>query len=172
MNNGMKILVVLLVGGVLAGCQSVTDFYGKGPLNVTSRIQAGFEKYKSGPGPEYFAVAQDGSSYGWSYCVGGIDNCRGGGLPGSIAINACERNSNGVPCRIYARSRRVVWDTSVLAPEGSASPLAGKSVDVICGYAVDYSGDQPAWVSEGELVAYAQEAKNRKISLEECDAMN
>lgn len=105
--------LVLLGGLLLAGCKTTSDYYGKGPVNLSSRLTAGFEKYKSGGGPEFFAVSQDGRTYGWSYCSGGIGNCRGGGIPGFMAVNACERGSKGVPCKIFARGKQVVWDGPV-----------------------------------------------------------
>lgn len=172
MGSGTKIIAALIVSMVLVGCKSVTDLYGEGPITMTPRINAAFEKYKLGPGPEYFAVSQDGRTYGWSYCVAGIDSCRGGGLPGMIAIKACERGSNGVPCKIYARSNWVVWKGPVKGGAGTNSALGYKSDDVVCGYAVDYSGDQPKWTAVNDHKKYVKEAKLRNFTLEQCDAMN
>ena len=169
MKNGRKILITMLVGLVLVGCKTASDSFGQGPINISSNIVASFEKYKSGPGPSYFAISEDGRRAGWSYCTAGPDGCMGGGLPFSIAINACQRNSD-IPCKIYARGTKVVWNGPI-SGAGTAKD-GGKSNDVVCGYAVDYSTDAPKWTENPELQKYVKTAKSRGFSIEKCDELN
>lgn len=46
MGNGMKIFIALMMGLVLVGCKSAVEFYGEGPINLSSFVTTGFEKYK------------------------------------------------------------------------------------------------------------------------------
>ncbi len=95
--------------------------WGKGELKLTAETMevvmmymygAGNTKY-SGAGkrthnPEVMAVSADGTSYQYLYCpVEYHDGC----VPPNTGqvIKACEKYSNGSPCYIFAKKRRIVW---------------------------------------------------------------
>ena len=74
---------------------------------------AGNKKYsgaaKRKNDPMTMAISEDGSSYMYYYCpVEYQDNCVETGIARS-AIKACEKYSNGSPCFIFAKKRRIVW---------------------------------------------------------------
>ena len=77
---------------------------------MTPFLQQGFEKYKKGGGPEVFAIAENGSSYGYTYCVSGIGGCQVG-VYFATAINSCEERSTA-SCKIHAVCITVVWNGS------------------------------------------------------------
>ena len=95
--------------------------WGKGPLKLSKETMevvlmymygAGNTKY-SGAGkrthnPTIMAVSEDGTSYMYSYCpVEYHDGC----VPPNVGriIKACEKYSNGSPCFIFAKKRRITW---------------------------------------------------------------
>ncbi len=171
MTKTFKILMIVLVGSVVAGCQTAQDRFGKGPLTITKSVQNGFEKYKGVPGGSYFAISLDGRRYGYSYCAAGPDACHSS--PGSLAVNVCQRGSSS-PCKVYARGHFVVWDGAVTVGVPSASQGASpsaKSDDVVCGYAVDYSGDEAKWHTSAEFAGFVEEAQRRGFTVEKCDAI-
>ena len=74
---------------------------------------AGNKKYsgaaKRKNDPMTMAISEDGSGYMYYYCpVEYQDNCVETGIARS-AIKACEEYSNGSPCFIFAKKRRIVW---------------------------------------------------------------
>lgn len=80
-----------------------------------------------------------------------------------------------MPCKIYAKGKKVVWK----GPVGTGNPSANssrfpasKSQEVVCAYAVDYSSDTIKWSENEDLLQYVEEAKRRGFSLEKCDEMN
>ncbi len=94
---------------------------GSGGLKLTQETMevvmmymygAGNTKY-SGAGkrthnPTIMAVSEDGTSYMYSYCpIEYHDGC----LPPNVGsiIKACEKYSNGSPCFIFAKKRRITW---------------------------------------------------------------
>ncbi len=110
MNKFCKLLAVLVMPLFLAACPTNQDYFGTGPLEITPRINAAFERYKkAGMDALYMAVSEDGQHIGYSYCPAG--QC-GGGSSLMLAISACERRSGSKECRIYAQGHQVVWDRS------------------------------------------------------------
>lgn len=99
-----RLLFVLALAAVVAGCKTT---HGTGPITLSPQIQAGLDRYmNSSDNVGYFAVAIDGrSSYNYVYCPD--QRCLG--MDTSRAIRACEKYSNGVPCRIYAYRKEIVW---------------------------------------------------------------
>ena len=73
---------------------------------------AGNKKYsgnaKRTHNPTVLAISEDGTSYMYSYCpVEYHDGCL---PPNSYRImKMCEKYSNGSPCFIFAKKRRIVW---------------------------------------------------------------
>lgn len=109
MKINFKILAILILPFFLAACPTNQDYFGTGPISLDASNLVGFENYKrAGINAGYFAVTEDGTWYGYSYCPAG--QCSGNTL--MLAINSCENNSKGRECRIYAEGRTVVWDSS------------------------------------------------------------
>lgn len=117
MHRALAVSAVLLA---LGGCVANKD-WGSGPLTMSPRTKANFDKYLDLMGPLYFAVSVDGQHSGWNYCQGGI-NC-GVGSPYN-AIAYCESASKGVPCKIYAQGRTVVWGGHVDVADRPTTQIA------------------------------------------------
>jgi len=102
-----RILFILAL--FLAGCQTTgSSTIGSGPITLSPRIQAAFDKFNKSHGST-FAVAIDGSSsYYYFYCS--EVKCYDHVGERQLAIEGCEKSSNGVPCKIYALLDGVVWD--------------------------------------------------------------
>ena len=68
------------------------------------------------PSPVAFAISIDGASIGYTYCLTGA-NCTGQHYD---AISYCQSASKGVPCKLYAIGKSVVWqgNTSLVPGEG------------------------------------------------------
>jgi hypothetical protein len=90
----------------LSACMIKDPSVGTGPIELSSRVQRGFDNYQTERSPGHFAVAVDGSTYAYNYCSAG--RCRSGSKPS--AIHRCEERSDGVPCKIYGAKGAVVWD--------------------------------------------------------------
>lgn len=96
--------------------------WGKGELKLSKETMetvimymygAGNKKYsgaaKRKNDPMMMAISEDGTSYMYYYCpVEYQNNCIETGIARS-AIKACEGYSNGSPCFIFAKKRRIVW---------------------------------------------------------------
>ena len=94
---------------------------GKGELKLSKDAMevvlmymygAGNKKYsgnaKRKNKPTLMAVSENGNSYMYSYCpIEYHDGCVPPNIP--RIIKACEKYSNGSPCRIFARKRKIVW---------------------------------------------------------------
>jgi hypothetical protein len=100
---------------LLAGCANMPptaqELYGSGPVPNKKFVEDGIKEYLSQGAPGYFFLAEDGSTYGYSYCP-----ISGGGCVGPemrIAQDACRENARGARCFIYARDQRIVWDESL-----------------------------------------------------------
>ena len=113
--------IVLFLFFILLQTNTSHAKWGKGELKLTQETMevvmmymygAGNTKY-SGAGkrthnPTIMAVSQDGTSYMYSYCpVEYHDGC----VPPNVGriIKSCEKYSNGSPCFIFAKKRRIVW---------------------------------------------------------------
>ncbi len=96
--------------------------WGKGELKLSKETietvimymyGAGNKKYsgaaKRKNDPMMMAISEDGTSYMYYYCPVEYQNkCVETGIARS-AIIACEKYSNGSPCFIFAKKRRIVW---------------------------------------------------------------
>ena len=104
----MKILILVLCVLVpLSACQS-NGGAGSGPLKLAPEIQALFREYMKNSSPSVFVVSTDGDTAVYLYCPDVYDGC----IPGINtfhAIEDCEKDSGGVPCKIYAKGRSIVW---------------------------------------------------------------
>jgi hypothetical protein len=117
---------------VLSGCSMVEGWFGddktaaKAPdataaapsgakVTITKATWAAFENYKywltpiawnKPMGQGYFAVAQDGRSWGLTGCP--VRECVAGAPVSQDAINICQTRSGGVPCSVFAKDQSVI----------------------------------------------------------------
>jgi hypothetical protein len=117
---------------VLSGCSTVEGWFGDDEpapqaqqtpaaaqsgqkVIITKATWAAFENYKywltpiawNRPmGQGYFAVAQDGRSWGLTGCP--VRECVAGMPVSQDAVNVCHTRSGGVPCTIFAKDQTVI----------------------------------------------------------------
>jgi hypothetical protein len=117
---------------VLSGCSTVGGWFGAGnsdaeepavqtaapsgaKVTITKATWAAFDNYKywltpiawnKPMGQGYFAVAQDGRSWGLTGCP--VNECVAGSPVSQDAINICQTRSGGVPCAIFAKDQTVI----------------------------------------------------------------
>jgi hypothetical protein len=123
----------LLIAAVLAlsGCSTVEGWFGgKSDANapatqaaapsgakvtITKATWAAFENYKfwltpiawhKPMGQGYFAVAEDGRSWGLTGCP--VNECVAGMPVGQDAIDICLTRSGGVACSIFAKDETIL----------------------------------------------------------------
>lgn len=103
----MKYLVLALAGALLASCSNVPVEVGSGPIKLSDKAQAAYDKYASSRSPIVFVATEDGQHFQYNYCVDA--RCRKGG--GSArAIAECQYLSDGKRCYVYDRTGQIVWD--------------------------------------------------------------
>lgn len=92
---------------------------GTGPLELNYKTEANYRNYLNLRWPQSFAVSTDGNHSFGIYCSNSV-SCQGTDY---AAIAACESRSQGVPCKIYARSSTVVWSGPIsIRPAVSEKP--------------------------------------------------
>jgi hypothetical protein len=127
----MRIILIASVL-VLSGCSTVEGWFGAdqpaakppeattaapsgGKLTISKATWAAFENYKywltpiawnKPMGEGYFAVAQDGRSWGLSGCP--VNQCVTGRPVSQDAIDICQTRSGGVPCSVFARDQKIL----------------------------------------------------------------
>ena len=99
--------VIVIASMAILGCAAQGP--GQGPLSVSNNVASGYERFKKDVGAAYFAVSEDGRTYGYSYCTDFV--CRGNARAGAIA--ACERSSRGAACYIFASGEEILWKGKV-----------------------------------------------------------
>ena len=113
--------IVLFISFILLQTNTSHAKWGKGELKLTQEAMEVVMMYMYGAGnsnysgagkrthnPEVMAVSADGTSYQYLYCpVEYHDGCVAPNT-GQV-IKACEKYSNGSPCFIFAKKRRIVW---------------------------------------------------------------
>jgi hypothetical protein len=96
--------------------------WGKGPLKLNKESMEVAIMYMYGAGnvnrsfagkrkndPMMLAFSEDGTSYMYYYCPVQYQNqCDDSGIARSTIV-ACEKYSNGSPCFVFAKKRRIVW---------------------------------------------------------------
>ena len=113
---GIVVLSLLLGGNAFAKT-------GKGELKLSKYTMENLMMYMYGRGnPDYFdgahkknkpmlmTVSANGKSSHYYYCP--YVNCETGNYV-FISIKACEKNSNGSPCYLFAKQRKIVWKNSI-----------------------------------------------------------
>ena len=128
----MRIFVIASVL-VLSGCSTVEGWFGGGKepaakapeataatpsggkLTITKATWAAFENYKywltpiawnKPMGQGYFAVAQDGRSWGLTGCP--VNECVTGSPVSKDAIDICHSRSGGVACTVFAKDQTII----------------------------------------------------------------
>ncbi len=127
----MRVLLIASVL-VLSGCSTVEGWFGAeksaaktsqtaaaapsgAKVTITKATWAAFENYKywltpiawhRQMGEGYFAVAQDGRSWGITGCP--VNDCVAGSPVSSDAVAICETRSGGVPCAVFAKDQEIV----------------------------------------------------------------
>ncbi|MDQ7250889.1 hypothetical protein [Dongia sedimenti] len=127
----MRIVLIASVL-VLSGCSTVEGWFGDGKpspksqdsaaaapsgdkVTITKATWAAFENYKywltpiawNRPmGQGYFAVAEDGRSWGLTGCP--VNECVTGSPVSQDAINICQTRSGGVPCSVFAKDQDII----------------------------------------------------------------
>ena len=127
----MRILLIASVL-VLSGCSTIEGWFGDDKpeakpaesaaatptgekLTISKATWAAYENYKywltpiawqRPMGQGYFAVANDGRSWGLTGCP--VNDCVAGSPIGQDAIDICHTRSGGVPCVIFARDQAIL----------------------------------------------------------------
>jgi hypothetical protein len=132
--GGRRLMRIVLIASVLvlSGCSTVEGWFGDGKaapksqdavatapsgdkVTITKATWAAFENYKywltpiawNRPmGQGYFAVAQDGRSWGLTGCP--VNDCVTGSPVSQDAVNICQVRSGGVPCAVFAKDQDVI----------------------------------------------------------------
>lgn len=130
------LLIASLV--VLSGCSTIDGWFGSGKsgakapaaqaaattgakVQITKATWAAFENYKywltpiawhRPMGQGYFAVAQDGRSWGLTGCP--VNECVAGMPVSQDAIDICHTRSGGVPCIIFAKDETILVPYEIL----------------------------------------------------------
>lgn len=105
-----QVLASLLLAISLGGCAML----GMGSIELSPSTAAAYDNYLNQLGPDnhgYFAVAEDGSGYGFTLC--GAETCDADAL--KTALNGCKTGSEGKECRIFAIDREPQMDHTVAA---------------------------------------------------------
>ena len=106
-------------------CLYTTSFakWGEGNLKLSKEVMESVIMYMYGAGnPKYsgadnkkqdpmlMAVSEDGNAFYYLYCPAEYNgNCIETGVA-RTAIVACEKYSNGSPCFVFAKKRKIVWN--------------------------------------------------------------
>lgn len=127
----MRILLIASVL-VLSGCSTIEGWFGAdkpapkatqtaavapsgAKVTITKATWAAFENYKywltpiawnKPMGQGYFAVAEDGRSWGLTGCP--VRECVAGMPVSQDAIDICLTRSGGVPCTIFAKDQEIL----------------------------------------------------------------
>jgi hypothetical protein len=130
----------LLIASLIAlsGCSTIDGWFGGGKsdakapaaqatatsgakVQITKATWAAFENYKywltpiawhRPMGQGYFAVAQDGRSWGLTGCP--VNECVAGMPVSQDAIDICHTRSGGVPCTIFAKDETILVPYEIL----------------------------------------------------------
>ena len=167
----MKSLILLVCVFVsLSACQNDGNV-GSGPLTLAPNVQAGFDDYKNKSSPIVFVVSTDGRSYNYRYCSPAFDQCYFSNNT-SLALEDCQKYSRGVPCKIYAKETRIVWEgrktVSSVQQARIINGLLNHSDERICGLALSIKDGAPIWDGLSALRNYVNEAKRRDLTPQSC----
>ena len=156
--------------------------WGNGPLKLSKNTMEFVLMYMYGAGnkkfsgnakrkndPDMMAISIDGKSSMYYYCPSEyrVQGCRQEGLQ-RLTILGCEKGSNGSPCFLFAKKRKIVW-------KNGGSKLTIKRKDLKSPYVVAKK-IKDAGFYDGELselvgidIETGQENKDIKITGEKKD---
>lgn len=103
LNIRIVICAALLLG--LSACQTIDDV-GTGPINLSTKVTVAFETYKALDHSGFFSVSENGKHYGMGVCPT-LASCYSDGR--ALSLRSCHERSGGIPCKIYASDRLIVW---------------------------------------------------------------
>lgn len=151
-------------GGQLAVAQT-----GEGPLTLHPVVVEGYEKFKRNPGRYFFAISEDGRTYGYSYCPS--DYCKNTRRR-TEAIYQCEKVAK-TRCFIYANRNRVEWTGNitvrkVLASETKTEAVRKKQDVAVCNSAITLKDEKYVWDDSTAFQVHATEARRRGFTPSSC----
>lgn len=97
--------VLFIVTLAVAGCQGTNSYVGSGPIVLSPLAQVRLDSYLADPSPENFSVSIDGKNSAGVVCP--YLECEF--TNGTFAIRICEQRSDGVPCKVFATGKKIVW---------------------------------------------------------------
>lgn len=156
--------VFLVLAFFLAACQTTggSSTIGSGPITLSPQMQAYLDQYMSANG-KVFAMTIDGSTWAsYRYCP--EIRCRDTVGERQKVIDHCEKGSNGVPCKIYAIRKEVVWDFDGPALDQSSSEQEGSFVQEKPTNASVLL--QVSWAGNGPSMAGWLDVRNDQIKLQ------
>ena len=110
MSRLATVVIAVFVHG-LAGCQTDADYIGTGPITLSAKTEAAYDKWKNGG--IYFFVTDDGKGSYYVYCpVSSFGACQGGSWNAHLAKQECERRNNR-RCRLFGLNDQRVWNGNV-----------------------------------------------------------
>ena len=173
----MKSLILLVCVLVLSACQD--GAVGSGPLTLSPDVQAYFRAYMKESSPIIFVVSTDGNMASDLSCPEAYDGCMRLSDT-SRALKNCEKYSGGVPCKIYAKERNIVWEGAI---HGTASEpennvleqrlqetqnFSERNDENICKRALSNDRETPNWDIKTLWREYVNEAKRRDFTPQSC----
>ena len=111
------IMALVLAAGVLAGCKSGSDYYGKGPLVLSSKAEKAIQDYRYGKDGIrenlHIAIEPRLRSIGGVYCpLKELNKCLGEASFPQKAVLSCNKDGK-YDCGLYSVDRRIVWQGPV-----------------------------------------------------------
>lgn len=90
-------------------------------LTISPMVAADYDRFKKVGLPGYFAISTDGRVSGFFFCRSD-DGC--GDPAARLAVQFCEKESNGTPCKAYAKSGDIIWQGKIHQPGQNDVALA------------------------------------------------
>ena len=106
----MQRSILTLCALVLLGACQTNSNAGSGPITLAPSVENHLRKYMKEQMPVAFAVSIDGWKSSYRFCPDSADYCWGEASQWK-AIQACQKISRGVPCKIYAVGHDIKWET-------------------------------------------------------------
>lgn len=126
-----KLITAVTALIALAGCQTISDEVGTGPVKLSPGVAHALEEYLVDNRSIGMAVSEDGQNLSWYYCD--HPTAIGCLMSNAKIIWKCEQRSGGVPCRMFAKYTKLTWQNP-----GSFMPFRSEAVkDVLGDYYYD-----------------------------------
>ncbi len=107
----LTVCLLVLAGISLSGCQTTGGGSsvgpGTGPVKLSQNAYESYQRYLNSNKPLAFALSKDGKTSAWYYCI--EYGCTAHRVLGRT-IAQCEFRSKGVPCHLFAKERKIVWN--------------------------------------------------------------